>query len=92
MEFWGKCVSAREILLLALVHFVSESHVLSYIGSATARHSSRRRQPNFAAWYLHATEAAIPFDIRRSNCLVVLFFSGAPCRRRISYPVFTDDS
>jgi len=28
---------------------------LSYIGSVTARHSSSGRQPNFAAWYLHAT-------------------------------------
>jgi len=26
-----------------------------YIGSVTARHSSSGRQPNFAAWYLHAT-------------------------------------
>ena len=27
------------------------SLVLSYIGSVIARHSSSRRQPNFAAWY-----------------------------------------
>jgi len=27
----------------------------SYIGSLTARHLSSGRQPNFAAWYLHAT-------------------------------------
>jgi len=32
-----------------------QSLVLSYIGSVTARHSSSGRQPNFAAWYLHAT-------------------------------------
>jgi len=27
------------------------SFAFSYIGSVTARHSSSRRQPNFAAWY-----------------------------------------
>jgi len=27
------------------------SLALSYIGSVTARHSSRGRQPNFVAWY-----------------------------------------
>jgi len=32
------------------IHF-SPSLEFSYIGSVTARHSSSRRQPNFAAWY-----------------------------------------
>jgi len=32
-----------------------QSLAFSYIGSITARHSSSGRQPNFAAWYLHAT-------------------------------------
>ena len=31
------------------------SFAFSYIDSVTARHSSSRRQPNFAAWHLHAT-------------------------------------
>ena len=31
------------------------SLAFSYIGSVTARHSSSVRQPNFAAWHLHAT-------------------------------------
>jgi len=31
------------------------SLALSYIGSVTPRHWSSGRQPNFAAWYLHAT-------------------------------------
>jgi len=34
---------------------LSPSLALSYIGTIIARHSSSGCQPNFAAWYLHAT-------------------------------------
>ena len=44
------------------------SLTLSYIGSVTARHLSRRRQ--LCSIVFSHDRAAIPFDIGRSNCLV----------------------
>jgi len=52
------------------------SFAFSYIDSVTARHSSSGRQPNFAAWHLHATRGHL---VRhwRSNCLgLILSFRG----------------
>jgi len=42
-------------ILPGAIFTLCPSLALSYIGSVTARHSSRGRQPSFAVWYLHAT-------------------------------------
>jgi len=48
------CLSPNEILPGAKFTLRS-SLALSFIGSVTAQHLSSKRQPNFAAWYLHTT-------------------------------------
>jgi len=51
--FWGLLSPNR---ILPCAEFTSwPSLALSCIGSVTARHLSSGHQPNFAAWYLHAT-------------------------------------
>ena len=44
--FWGSCPLTE----FCQVQNSRPSLVFSYIGSVTARHSSSRHQPNFAAW------------------------------------------
>ena len=46
---------SRDGILPGAKFTLRPSVALSYIGSVTARHSNSGRQPNFAAWYLHAT-------------------------------------
>ena len=71
IHFWGICtpkgiLSGAKFTLRRKVNFaparspgakftLRPSLALSYTGSVTARHSSSGRQPNFEAWYLHAT-------------------------------------
>ena len=53
IHFWGLLPS--NIILPGAKFTLHPSLALSYIGSVTAWHSSSGHQPNFAAWYLHAT-------------------------------------
>ena len=66
---WG-LLPSNGILLGAKVTFCS-SLASSYIGIVTTRHSSSGCQPNFAAWYLHATGRPSRLTLGgRTACLV----------------------